>query len=56
MVTPRPLHPSGRNYGIAPPDFVLPEASHVGAVRLQISDLERSLGQRLVDSLPDQYP
>jgi len=28
---------------VAPPDFVLPEASHVGAVRLQISDLERSL-------------
>jgi len=29
-------------YGIAPPAFRLPEASHVGAVRLQVSDLRRS--------------
>lgn len=32
-----------RPYGIAPPGFRLPEESHVGAVRLQVSDLARSL-------------
>jgi len=32
-----------RAYGIAPPDFALPDATHVGGVRLQISDLARSL-------------
>jgi catechol 2,3-dioxygenase len=36
-------HIRPRAYGVAPPGFVLPDASHVGAVRLQISDLERSL-------------
>lgn len=30
--------------GIAPPSYRLPEAAHVGAVDLQVSDLERSLG------------
>jgi catechol 2,3-dioxygenase len=30
-------------YGIVPPDFRLPAASHVGVVRLQVSELERSL-------------
>jgi catechol 2,3-dioxygenase len=30
-------------YGIAPPGFRLPEKTHVGAVHLQVSDLERSL-------------
>ena len=30
-------------YGIAPPDYRLPEATHVGAVRLQVADLDRSL-------------
>jgi catechol 2,3-dioxygenase len=32
-----------RPYGIAPPGFRLPEESHVGAVRLQVSDLARAL-------------
>ena len=30
-------------YGIAPPGFRLPEAAHVGAVHLQVSDLRRSI-------------
>jgi len=33
-----------RSYGIAPPAFTLPEATHVGGVRLQVSDLSRSVG------------
>ena len=32
-----------RSYGIAPPGFRLPDAAHVGAVRLQVSDLRRSI-------------
>jgi len=32
-----------RPYGIAPPGFKLPDATHVGAVHLQVSDLERSI-------------
>jgi len=32
-----------RAFGIAPPDFELPDATHVGGVRLQVSDLGRSL-------------
>lgn len=31
------------NAGIAPPDFRLPDASQLGPVRLQVTDLERSL-------------
>ena len=31
-------------YGIAPPGFRLPASTHVGRVRLQVSDLARSLG------------
>jgi catechol 2,3-dioxygenase len=31
-------------YGIAPPAFRLPDATHVGAVHLQVGDLARSLG------------
>jgi catechol 2,3-dioxygenase len=30
-------------YGLRPKDYRLPDASHLGAVRLQVSDLERSL-------------
>ena len=30
-------------YGIAPPGFRLPEATHVGSVRLLVTDLDRSL-------------
>lgn len=30
-------------YGIVPPDYRLPDATHVGAVRLQVSDLGRSI-------------
>jgi catechol 2,3-dioxygenase len=32
-----------RDYGIAPPKFRLPEATHVGSVTLEISNLDRSL-------------
>jgi catechol 2,3-dioxygenase len=32
-----------RSYGAAPSGFRLPEAAHVGAVRLQVADLPRSL-------------
>lgn len=32
-----------RSYGIAPPAFSLPDATHVGGVRLQVSDLARSV-------------
>ena len=41
---------SSRRVGIAPPAFRLPSATHVGAVELQVSDLERSLDyyQRLL--------
>jgi catechol 2,3-dioxygenase len=31
-------------YGIAPPRYRLPDETHVGAVRLQVSDLGRSVG------------
>lgn len=31
------------SYGEAPPDFRLPEATHTGAVHVQVADLERSL-------------
>ena len=36
MMTERP-------YGIAPPAFRLPDEAHVGAVKLQVSDLQQSL-------------
>lgn len=49
-----------RSYGIAPPGFRLPDASHVGAVHLQVADLERSidyyagvLGTRVLDRTAD---
>jgi catechol 2,3-dioxygenase len=32
-----------RSYGIAPPAFSLPDTTHVGGVRLQVSDLPRSV-------------
>lgn len=31
------------SYGVPPPEFRLPEATHVGMVRLQVSDLRRSI-------------
>jgi catechol-2,3-dioxygenase len=30
-------------YGVPPPTFRLPDAAHVGAVHLQVSDLQQSL-------------
>src|SRR3954463_612726 len=30
-------------YGIAPPDYRLPSESHLGRVRLQVADLDRSI-------------
>jgi catechol 2,3-dioxygenase len=38
----RPERPE-RAYGIAPPTFSLPDTTHVGGVRLQVSDLARSV-------------
>src|SRR3954463_589570 len=35
--------PAAHAYGIATPGFRLPEATHVGAVRLQVRDLQRSV-------------
>jgi catechol 2,3-dioxygenase len=32
-----------RSYGIPPPAFSLPDTTHIGAVRLQVSDLSRSV-------------
>lgn len=47
-------------WGIAPPSFRLPEQTHVGAVRLQVSDLARSieyyervLGLRVLAAMPE---
>ena len=49
-----------RGYGIAPPGFRLPDETHVGAVRLQVADLQRSLdyyarvlGLRAIDRTAD---
>lgn len=33
----------GRAYGVAPPGYRLPDAAHVAGVRLQVSDLQRSV-------------
>jgi catechol 2,3-dioxygenase len=48
-------------YGIAPPSYRLPAATHVGRVRLQVSDLDRSvefytkvLGLRLIDHVSNR--
>ena len=38
-----PRATSRREYGIAPPDYRLPDDTRVGRVRLQVSDLSRSL-------------
>jgi len=38
-----PEPPEGRPFGIAPPGYRLPDDAHVGAVRLQVSDLHRSI-------------
>ena len=50
-----------RSYGIAPPGYRLPDATHLGRVRLQVSDLERSLryyrevlGFRVLDQSSDR--
>src|SRR5687768_475515 len=50
-----------RPYGIAPPGYRLPDATRLGRVRLQISDLERSLayyrellGFRVLDRAADR--
>lgn len=37
------LEHSALQYGIAPPGFRLPDATHLGRVRLQVADLERSI-------------
>jgi catechol 2,3-dioxygenase len=51
---------SQREYGIRPPAFVLPDGTHVGAVRLQVTDLPTSIayyqqviGLQLYDSTPE---
>ena len=40
---PPPNTTTPETYGIAPPGFRLPDSSHVGGVRLQVSDLARSV-------------
>jgi catechol-2,3-dioxygenase len=37
------MAPETGSYGVPPPSYRLPDATHVGVVRLQVSDLERSL-------------
>ena len=37
------MSPTERAYGVAPPGFRLPDATRVGSVRLQVSDLARSM-------------
>jgi len=39
---PDPQRPTPLDYGIAPPAYRLPDATHVGAVHLLVSDLSRS--------------
>jgi len=34
---------TANSYGIAPPRFRLPAATHIGSVHLQVSDLARSV-------------
>jgi catechol 2,3-dioxygenase len=53
--------PDRREYGIAPPDYRLPAETHLGRVKLQVSDLERSidfyvnvLGLRVIEQSSDQ--
>jgi catechol 2,3-dioxygenase len=41
-MSPNPVD-TERPYGIAPPAYRLPDATHLGRVRLQVSDLERSI-------------
>jgi catechol 2,3-dioxygenase len=43
MTVKNPSTPLERPYGIAPPGFRLPDATHVGAVHLQIGNLQRSI-------------
>jgi catechol 2,3-dioxygenase len=50
-----------RPYGISPPGYRLPDATHLGRIRLQVSDLERSLayyrdmlGFRVLDRSSDR--
>ncbi|HVH58269.1 MAG TPA: VOC family protein [Vicinamibacterales bacterium] len=53
-------NPSDRAYGVRPPSFVLPEGTHVGAVHLQVTDLQTSMayyqqviGLQSYESTPD---
>ena len=34
--------PATRSYGVPPPDYRLPDATHLGGITLQVSDLDRS--------------
>lgn len=43
MINDRDLGSSGPDYGIPPSGYRLPAAAHPGAIRLQVTDLERSL-------------
>ena len=38
-----PMTHASRDYGIPPSGYRLPDATHVGAVRLQVADLQRSI-------------
>lgn len=34
--------PATRSYGVPPPEYRLPDATHLGGIKLQVSDLDRS--------------
>ena len=34
--------PAPRSYGVPPPEYRLPDATHLGGIKLQVSDLDRS--------------
>ena len=38
-----PVRTAGDNYGIRPSGYRLPESTHLGRVRLQVADLDRSV-------------
>ena len=44
-------------YGIPPREFRLPEATHMGAVHLQVSDLQRSVAyyEQVIGRAPDLH-
>ena len=59
-MTTRQMSESAADHGIRPSDYRLPESTHLGRVRLQVADLNRSiafyekvLGMRVIRRMPD---